>query len=120
MKTTLKNLVAKRNALNAKINLLKKGKIKAGDIVYLKKVKNDDYDFDHTHHVDPHYNECGRAEFKVVKVNGNKITIKDIEGINDWNTKTFDITRVFICKNPTAEKRLAAELEEEKKWAAAR
>jgi hypothetical protein len=111
--TTLKNLIAKRNALNAEINRLKKGKIEAGDIVYLKKNKNDDFDFDLTHHVDTHYNNCGRVEFKVVKVKGNKITIKDIEGVNDWNTKTFDIARVFICKNPTAENRIANEIAKE-------
>jgi hypothetical protein len=111
--TTLKNLIAKRNALNAEINRLKKGKIEAGDIVYLKKNKNDDFDFDLTHHVDAHYNNCGRAEFKVVKVKGNKITVKDIEGVNDWKTKTFDITRVFICKNPTAENRIANEIAKE-------
>lgn len=67
MKTTLKNLIIKRNALNAKINLLKKVKVK----------------------------------------------IKDIEGVNDWNTKTFDIARVFVCKNPTAETRIAAEIAKE-------
>ena len=113
MKITLKTLIANRNALNAKIVLLKKVKIKAGDIVYLKKVKNNYLDFDHTHHVDTHYNEHERVEFKVIKVKGNKITIKDIEGVNDWNTKTFDIARVFICKNPTAENRIADEIAEE-------
>ena len=115
MKTTLKNLIIKRNALNAKINLLKKVKvkvkIKVGNIVYVKKVNNDDFDI--TYHVDTHYNNCGRVEFKVIKVKNNKITIKDIEGVNDWNTKTFDIARVFVCKNPTAETRIAAEIAKE-------
>ena len=111
--TTLKNLIVKRDALNAKINRLKKGKIKTGNIVYLKNIKNNDFDFDITHHVDTHYNNCGRVEFKVVKVKGNKITIKDIEGVNDWKTKTFDIARVFICKNPKAEHRIAVEIEME-------
>ena len=135
MKTTLTNLIAEYVALNAKINRLKKttrknliaehvarwGKvnrpkkieIKVGDIVYLKRIKNNDFDFDITHHVDTHYNNCGRVEFKVIKVKNNKITIKDIEGANTWNTKTFDITRVVICKNPTAENRIAAEIAKE-------
>ena len=83
MKTTLKNLIAERDALNAKIAAAKKATIKAGDVVYLKKLRGDDTGIDwdgiYTHHENEYGDEVAPIEFKVVRVKGGKVTLEEIE-----------------------------------------
>ncbi len=104
--TTLKNLIAARRALNAKINLLENNAIKVGDFVHLK---NEGRDIHGNYHPtslhDCYYNDCGRIEYKVVEANRNNVTVIMVEGYDPKGHDAFVFERknVYLCKKPREE-----------------
>lgn len=102
---TLQDLLAQRKAIDAKINAFMAKSITPGTLVHVKKNRpgaEDDELF--THHVDAHYNDLDPIAFKVLKVNGTKLTIKAAESDTiNGNLKTVvDIRYTYPAKGPTS------------------
>lgn len=104
---TLKNFFAARRALNAEINRLENNTIKVGDFVYLKNGGRDIYGNYHTTHLyDPNYShDLGRIEYKIVEAKGNNVMVILVEGYDPKGHKVavFNRDHVYLCKKPREE-----------------